>query len=190
METAPSGAGNDGFLPRKFSFPYPFLNKVKPITCKIGSHNQVKNSMSTLSEAKQKAVEYAKNYPLVLADSNFMGPVTVGNIGEYNGRRIVNLCIRTTKSDPSNATISFPLAWKKASQFKPGDQVNIKVEDGFVKNIWLARPEPIRTAKISAAVVNQQVAEAMEQQAVEQAVKQVVAEATKSVPANSEEAPF
>ena len=34
-------------------------------------------------------VQHAKNYPLVLADSNFMGPVTVGNIREYNGRRIV-----------------------------------------------------------------------------------------------------
>lgn len=127
---------------------------------------------------------------MVQADSNLMGPVTVGNIGEYNGRRIINLCIRTTKSDPSNATISFPLDWKKASMFKPGDQVNIKVEDGYVKNIWLARPEPIRVAKVSAAVVNQQVAEAMEQQAIEQAVKQVVAEANQPVPVNSQDTPF
>src|SRR5690349_9812753 len=145
--------------------------------------------MSTQSEAKQKAIEYAKNYPLVLADSNFMGPVTVGNIGEYNGRKIINLCIRTAKSDPYNATVSFPTDWKKAVMFKPGDQVNIKVEDGYVKNLWLAKPEPVRTSKISAAMVNQQVAEAMEQKAVEEAVKQVVAEATQSVPVNTEEPP-
>lgn len=146
--------------------------------------------MSTLSESKQKAIEYARNYPLVQADSPFLGPVTVGNIGEYQGRSIINLCIRTAKSDPYNATISFPSDWKKASQFKPGDQVNVKVEDGYVKNIWLARPEPILTSKISAAAVNQQVAQAMEQIAAEEAVKQVVAEATKPVPANTEEAPF
>lgn len=74
--------------------------------------------------------------------------------------------------------------------FKPGDQVNIKVEDGFVKNIWLARPEPVRTSKISAAEVNKQVAEAMEQQAASQGVGQVVAETTHSVPASVVEAPF
>jgi hypothetical protein len=145
--------------------------------------------MSTPSESKQKAIDYAKNYPLVQADSPFLGPVSVGNIGEYQGRSIINLCIRTAKSDPYNATISFPSDWKKASQFKPGDQVNIKVEDGYVKNIWPARPEPVRTARISAAVVNQQVAQAMEEKAAEEAVKQVVAEATKSVPVNTEELP-
>ena len=145
--------------------------------------------MSTLSETKQKAIEYAKNYPLVVTDSNFMWPVTVGNLGEHNGRKIINLCLRTAKSDPYNATISFPSEWKKASIFKPGDQVNIKVEEGYVKNIWLARPEAIRATRISAAVVNQQVAEAMEEKAADKAVKQIVAEAIRSVPASAEEMP-
>jgi hypothetical protein len=146
--------------------------------------------MSTLSETKQKAIEYAKNYPLVLTDSNFMGPVTVGNVGEFNGRSIINLCIRTANSDPYNATISFPSDWRKASMFKPGDQVNIQIQDGYVKNLWFARPESIRPAKISAAVVNQQVADAMAEQAAEEAVKQVVEESAKSVPANDIETPF
>lgn len=146
--------------------------------------------MSTLSESKQKAIDYARNYPLVQADSTFMGPVTVGNIGEHNGRAILNLCIRTAKSDPFNATISFPSDWKKASMFKPGDQVNIKVEDGYVKNIWLARPEPIRVTKVSAAAVNQQVGEALVEMAAEDAVRAVVSEANKSVLANEAEAPF
>lgn len=147
--------------------------------------------MSTLSESKQKAIDYAKNYPLVLTDSNFMGPISVGNIGEYNGRKIINLCIRTAKSDPYNATISFPSDWKKAIMFKPGDQVNIKVEEGYVKNIWLAKPEAVRAAKISAAAVNQQVAEAMAEKAAEEAVRQVVAETIQSVPVKADEtAPF
>ena len=140
--------------------------------------------MSALSETKQKAIEYARNYPLVLADSNLMGPVTVGNIGEYKGRSIINLCLRTVRSNPYNATISFPADWKKASMFKPGDQVNIQIEGGYVRNIWFARPESVRAGKISAALVNQQVAAAMEQKA---AVKTVVAEATTSVPAQADD---
>jgi hypothetical protein len=146
--------------------------------------------MSATLESKQKAIEYAKNYPLVVTDSNFMGPVTVGNIGEYNDRSIINLCLRTARSNPYNATISFPADWRKASMFKPGDQVNIRLENGYVKNIWIAKPESVRTGKISAAVVNQQVAEAIAEHAVEEAMKQVVAETTKSVPSNTEEMPF
>lgn len=163
-----------------------FLEKVKSVTCKT-VHYYIIILMSTLSETKQKAIDYAKNYPLVLADSNLIGPVTVGNIGEYNGRTIINLCLRTAKSDPFNATISFPSDWKKAAMFKTGDQVNIQIADGYVRNIWLARPEPIR--RVSAAAVNQQVAEAMTEKAAEEAVKQVVAEASNPVPADSIDAP-
>ena len=94
----------------------------------------------TNTESKQKAIEYAKNYPIVLRDSPFVGPITVGNIGTFNGRVIVNLCLRTVKSGETNATISFPIEWAKASRFQPGDQVNVKIEDGYVRNIWHARP--------------------------------------------------
>jgi hypothetical protein len=143
-------------------------------------------------EAKQKAIDYAKNYPLVLTDSPFTGPVSVGNIGEFDGRVIINLCLRTAKSEPVNATISFPNDWRKATIFKPGDQVNVKIENGYVKNLWHAKAEPVRTGKISAATVNQQVAEAMDEKAAEEAVEEVIAETSQpTTPANqADERPF
>jgi hypothetical protein len=103
--------------------------------------------MSVISESKQKAIDYAQNYPMVQTDSSLMGPVTVANLGEYNGRAIINLCLRTAKSHPYNATISFPKDWKKASQFKPGDQVNVTIANGYVKNLWPAKAEPVRSVK-------------------------------------------
>jgi hypothetical protein len=117
--------------------------------------------MDTINESKQKAIDYAKHFPVVLKDSPYLGPVSVGNVGAHNGRTIINLCLRTAKSGERNATISFPSDWAKASQFQPGDQVNVKIEDGYVKNIWAAKPERIRHS-VSAAAVNQQITEAIE----------------------------
>jgi hypothetical protein len=139
-----------------------------------------------LNEKKLKAIDYAKNYPLVTKDSPLMGPVTVGNVGEFNGRVIINLCLRTAKSNPYNAAISFPKDWSKASQFKPGDQVNIRIHDGFVQNIWIAKPEPLRTGTISAAAVNQQVTDAVKE--LRGAIPAVVEEKASEV--TQEVAPF
>lgn len=137
---------------------------------------------------EQKAKDYAKNYPLVLADSNFMGPISVGNINEHNGRVIVNLCLVTAKSNPKNASISFPKEWSKATQFKPGDQVNVKIEQGYVKNIWLAKPESVKDAKrVSASKVNEEVGEAMENQAAEEVVDQTMNEVNQNTLVAAEE---
>lgn len=137
----------------------------------------------TNTESKQKAIEFARNYPVVLKDSPFLGPVSIANVGSYNGRVIVNLCLRTARSGENNASISFPQEWSKASKFQAGDVVNVKIEDGYIKNIWHARPEPVRAHSISAAVVNQQVAEAIENQhseAVAQSVEAELAEVAES----------
>lgn len=131
------------------------------------------------SEAKQKAIDYAKTYPLVEKDTPLMGPVTVGNVSEHNGRTIVNLCLRTKKSDPMNAVISFPNDWAKAKQFKKGDQVNFQIQDGYVKNIWSAKPEVVPSkAKpaVSSARVNEDMKKFEDQMNAEKAVETLVAE--------------
>lgn len=131
------------------------------------------------SEAKQKAIDYAKTYPLVEKDTPLMGPVTVGNVSEHNGRTIVNLCLRTKKSDPMNAVISFPNDWVKAKQFKKGDQVNFQIQDGYVKNIWSAKPEVVPSkAKpaVSAARVNEDLKRMEQDIEADKVVKTLVAE--------------
>lgn len=162
----------------KIPSPYGFLES-KP--CGGGNHIQL---MST--ESKQKAIEYAKNYPLVQNDSSLLGPVSVGNIGRHDDRVIINLCIRTTKSNPLNATISFPADWKKASQFKPGDQVNVKIESGYVRNIWAAKPEILRTSKTLSIG---EILTASEEIAADNAVKSVMEEVSQQV-VTTEETPF
>jgi hypothetical protein len=124
--------------------------------------------MSVATESKQ--AQYAKNYPLVDRDTKAegMGPITVGNIGEYNGRTIINLCLRTKRTEErggGNATISFPSDWPKASAFRPGDMVNVIITDGYVKKIWHVRPEAapsVATKRVSLDAVNTAVAEAIQ----------------------------
>jgi len=79
-------------------------------------------------ENKKSNLEFAKHYPVVKQDGYF-GPITVGNIGEYDDRDLINLCVKTAKSGDRNAVASFPKSWGKSSLFSPGDQVNIVVEN-------------------------------------------------------------
>jgi hypothetical protein len=131
-------------------------------------------------ENKKSNEEYAKNYPAVKQDG-YYGPITVGNIGEYDGRDLINLCVKTAKSGERNAVASFPKSWGKASLFAPGDMVNIVVEDGFIKKLTHAKAKPL-----SFAAVNREVAEAVEQIQAEKAVTVVMKEVAQSVPADSE----
>ncbi|MEJ1242480.1 hypothetical protein WBG78_30305 [Chryseolinea sp. T2] len=73
--------------------------------------------------AKERAIEYAKNYPVANTDSGLFGPVSVSNIGSFNDRTMINLCLKTAKSSPRNASISFPSDWSKAKRFRGGDLV-------------------------------------------------------------------
>jgi hypothetical protein len=125
----------------------------------------------------------------VLKDSPFLGPVSIANVGAYNGRVIVNLCLRTAKSGENNASISFPQEWSKASKFQAGDVVNVKIEDGYIRNIWHARPEPVRAHNISAAAVNEHIAEAIQNQHSEAVAQSAEAEVAEVVEATKGELP-
>lgn len=157
------------------------------------------SATTVTSEKELQAIAYAKNYPHVVVDTPMMGPFSVGNINEYNGRVIINVCVRTEKSHPRNATISYPKDWPKASQFKPGDQVNIAIEKGLIKRMWHAKAEPVRTVKVtkpivSAAAVNEEVGQVMEELEAEESVDEIVKEAFELVPqeadANTDDLPF
>jgi len=109
------------------------------------------------TEQKEKAIDFARNYHLVSQDGNY-GGITVGNITEYNGRVIINLCLRTAKTNPLNATISYPRDWPIASRFKTSDIVDVIVSNGYVEKIKLTRFMPIGK-RLSAAGVNQAIAD-------------------------------
>lgn len=116
--------------------------------------------MNTTSQKTERTPqEFATNYPVIKTDG-FFGPISVGNIVEYNSRIMMNLCIKTNKTGDRNAVSSYPSEWY---QFKPfpfrcGDQVNVLIQDGYVKKVFKAKPTAVST--ISAAVINQEVAEA------------------------------
>jgi hypothetical protein len=99
-------------------------------------------------ENKKSNEEYAKNYPTVQQDGYF-GPITVGNNGEYDGRDLINLCVKTVKSGDRNAVASFPKGWGKARLFTPGDQVNVVIEDGFVKKMLSFKNKGIKLVTTS-----------------------------------------
>ncbi len=105
--------------------------------------------------------DYAKNYPTVKGTGVF-GPVSVGNVGEYNGRVIINLCVKTTRSGDKNATISFPKDWAKAHRFQSGDKVNFEIgPDGYIKDIFHVKAQSVSSkSSVSAAEVNSQAQQA------------------------------
>lgn len=106
--------------------------------------------------AKERAMEYAKNFPLVSGDGLF-GPVPISNVTDYNDRVIINLCLKTRKTSPRNASISYPKEWNKAGRFKAGDLVNAQITDGYIRKIWPAKvvaPIAGRITDESASVVN------------------------------------
>ena len=132
-------------------------------------------------ENKKTSEDYAKNYGVIKSDG-FYGPFSVGNISEYDDRDIINICVKTLKSGDRNAMISYPKSWGKASVYAPGDQVNLIVEQGFIKKISHAKP---RTISFSAASVNREVTAAGEQAQAESAVDQILKEVAHAVPAEA-----
>jgi len=114
--------------------------------------------------------------------------VTVANLGEYNGRAIINLCLRTVKSHPYNATISFPKDWKKASQFKPGDQVVVAIANGYVKNLLPAKAEPVRSVKTAEVIITEPIKEVRGAEA-DASIKHVHVPAA-AVDADEQQTPF
>lgn len=138
---------------------------------------------TTPSESKARAAEFAKNYPMV-SDDGLWAAITVGNIGEYKDRDIVNLCLRTPKSGANNASISYPKIWNKAKNFRSGMLVDVQIVDGFIKKITPSVAKAVTTKKVSAAEVNKQVGHAMEEQEAEEATQDVVNEALSDVPAS------
>lgn len=133
---------------------------------------------------KKTREEFAANYAVITSDG-FFGPVSVGNINEYNGRIIMNLCVKTVKSQEKNAAISFPQDWysHKPFPFATGDQVNILIEEGFVRKAYRAKAKPVST--VSAVAVNKAVGEAVANIQAEQAVKEAMKEIAQSVPAEA-----
>ena len=143
--------------------------------------------MSTMSQNRTPE-EYAVNYPVITKDG-FYGPLSVGNIVEYNGRTLMNICVKTSMSGERNAVASYPSAWftGKKFPFAPGDQVNVIVSNGYISKAFHAKPKTI----ISAAYVNKQVADSVKEIKAEQAVKEVMNELAKAVPAGADEpSPF
>lgn len=71
--------------------------------------------MSTQSQnqenPKRSNEEFSKNYKRANQDGIF-GPVAVGNINEFQGRMIINLCMKTVRSGEKNASYSQPSDWK------------------------------------------------------------------------------
>ena len=131
-----------------------------------------------IMESKKSNEEYAKHYPVVKQDGYF-GPVVVGNLGQYNDRDIINLCLKTTRSNDRNSSISFPRSWGKASAFMPGDLVNVVVEDGYIKKIIHAKPKPV-----SFSAINREIAEIVEKSNAQASVE-VAKKESQPVPAES-----
>jgi hypothetical protein len=126
------------------------------------SPEEVKRALEK-AEAKVKAAEYAKNYPYVAKDG-FYGPVAISSIREYDDRHIVNLCVRTSKSNPANASISFPTEWKKHEKFSPTQLVNFVIENGYISKIYPTKAEIVGKG-VSAAKVNEQIDQAVKEEA-------------------------
>ena len=84
--------------------------------------------------------EFAKNYKRASQDGVF-GPVAVGNINEFNGRYIINLCMKTVRSGDKNATYSHPVDWKL--KVATGDYVNVLVQDGYVTKLMPITPKTL-----------------------------------------------
>lgn len=129
-----------------------------------------------MSTQKRTPEEIAANYPLV-QDTPYGGPVRVTNVTKFkkdgSGERvIINLAIRTSGSGKRNASYSCPADWAKASKFRAGDLVFVKIEGGYVKNIYEARPESLQ--RISAASVLNEVKKATEEQEASNAVNELL----------------
>lgn len=137
--------------------------------------------MSTVSQNTKTPAEYAANYPTITTDGLY-GPLSVANINSFNGRILMNVCCKTTRSGDRNAVISYPESWFKDRPFphRPGDQINILVEDGYIKKAFAAKAKSVTS--ISAATVNKQVAEEIEKIQAEKSVEKPKEEPAQAAP--------
>lgn len=83
---------------------------------------------------KRTPQEFAKNYPLAPKDGRYPN-IAVGNITEHNGRYIVNLCLKTVRSNVTGVgtQMSFPIGW--GLKVKTGQHMDVLIEDGYVKKL-------------------------------------------------------
>jgi hypothetical protein len=115
--------------------------------------------------------EFARNYKVATQDGIY-GPVAVGNINEYDGRLIINLCMKTIRSGERNATYSQPVDWRlKAGT---GEYVNVLVQNGYVTKIM-----PIVPKSLSSEVAKSIEYASMGEAAVKSA-QEIISEAAKS----------
>src|SRR5690606_2640280 len=129
-----------------------------------------------MSTQKRTPEEIAANYPLV-QDTPYGGPVRVTNVTKFtkdanNERVMIYLTIRTSGSGKRNAHYSCPADWAKASKFRAGDLCFVKIEGGYVKNIYEAKAENLQ--KISAGSVLNEVKKATEEQTASDAVNELL----------------
>lgn len=85
-----------------------------------------------MSQTVKTPAEFAANYKVY--GDGLASPIAVGNITLYNGRWIVNLAMKTAKSQIKGASISFPEDWG-TPRYSKGDHVGVIVENGYAKKI-------------------------------------------------------
>lgn len=137
--------------------------------------------MSTVSQNKKTPQEYAANYPVIHVDG-YYGPLSVGNVTPFNTRILVNVCCKTTRSGDKNAVISYPESWFKDRPFpfRPGDQINILVEDGYIKKAFAAKAKSV--SSISFGTINKEVADAIDKIQEEKSVEKPKEEHAQAAP--------
>jgi hypothetical protein len=110
----------------------------------------------TKEEKRLRNIEYAKNYPFLKEGLN--SPVTIGNIGEYDGRVLINLAAKL-RGKETNAVYSCPKSWAIATRYNTGDIVSVNVVGNevvglkpVVFNNMGARPAQITASGVNDAV--------------------------------------
>jgi hypothetical protein len=92
--------------------------------------------MSTVANSTEKRTpqDFAKNYPLAPKDGRYPN-IAVGNITEFNGRYIINLCLKTVRSNENGlgASMSHPVEW--GMKYQTGQHVDVLIEKGYVKKL-------------------------------------------------------
>jgi hypothetical protein len=81
---------------------------------------------------KRTPQEFAKNYPLAPKDGRYPN-IAIGNITEFNGRYIINVCLKTAKSGDVGASMSYPVEW--GLKVQTGQHMDVLIEDGYVKKL-------------------------------------------------------
>lgn len=90
------------------------------------------------AEKIAKAIEFAKNFPVIkITDGLHPVLITIGNINPYNGKTIINLNCKTTKSGDRNASYSTQYE-DYAKKFRPGQAVYVEMANGYPKKLHSA----------------------------------------------------